>query len=112
MIDDKIKIECIYLGTSTNKNGVTTIKFEAPYDQAMEYIKLHMYFGTNLHLGYKSDTDEKFIKIGQVRINGINCKKEGNSILSFYGEGLELPALGNVIERQLKIMLVYKKDDA
>lgn len=85
--DNIIKIECMQHRLNVDKDGIATVAYRAPYNEAVNYIQLIPMLGLDVSLGVKSkDENSKFEKIGMVRIKSLSIDKEGQATIQFYGD--------------------------
>ena len=97
-----LNVECTYNGLSVARSGVTTIRFKAPFGEIVNYVNILGLIGLETQFAIRND-DNKFKKVGIVRIKSLNINKEGEANIQVYGENLDLPDISSMMEKVIKI---------
>ena len=101
---DKLVMTGTYDGCTTTKQGVSTIKFKFPYSEITNYIKCFYYLNVDLRLLERVGNDKK--EIGNVRLKTIRCDREGQAVISFEGEDLDLADIGMLVEKNVVVCII------
>lgn len=103
MAKDQLLIKGMYDGCSTTKAGISTIRFRFPITQISRYIQCLSYIGEDLVLRKKVGENKSFV--GVVRFKSLRCDKEGEGIVGFEGDNLDLADIPDIVDKNVVISL-------
>lgn len=106
-----LKVEGTFKGFSISSAGLATIRFGAPYSQISNYVSLIGLQDQNLTLAVKESEQEKFQKVGNVRLKEIKFKGEDGADFVFKGESMVVPTFNSFLEKTVVFAIKSEEQD-
>lgn len=101
---EKVVMNCMYDGCSTNKNGITTLKFSFPASEIGNYINVVKFL--NVDVKALIDVGGVKAKIGVCRVKNLRINREGDAVLQLETMELDFNALLDSFEKNIRLALV------
>lgn len=105
-----IKLEGTFKGFSIASSGMATIRFKAPYSEIATYVSLIGMQEKEVTLAVKENENDKFQKIGEVKLKEIKFKGEDGADFIFKGESMEIPTFNSFLDKTVIFAIKCEED--
>ena len=106
---EKVVIIGKYDGMTTNKDGISVLKFKFPFSEIVNYINTIKLIGLNIKLIAK--TDQIKFKVGTARFKMLKLDREGEAQLQLEGEDFNYHDLQKVVDEQVTVCMLEETAD-
>ena len=105
-----IKLEGTFKGFSIAGSGMSTIRFKAPYSEIATYVSLVGMQEKEVTLAMKENENDKFQKIGEVKLKEIKFKGEDGADFIFKGESMAIPTFNSFLDKTVTFAIKCEED--
>jgi|GEM_PF-5104569 hypothetical protein len=105
-----IKLEGTFKGFSIASSGMATIRFKAPYSEIATYVSLIGVQEKEVTLAAKENENDKFQKIGEVKLKEIKFKGEDGAEFIFKGESMAIPTFNSFLDKTVIFAIKCEED--
>lgn len=105
-----IKLEGTFKGFSIASSGMATIRFKAPYSEIATYVSLIGVQEKEVTLAAKENENDKFQKIGEVKLKEIKFKGEDGAEFIFKGESMAIPTFNSFLDKTVFFAIKCEED--
>jgi hypothetical protein len=105
-----IKLEGTFKGFSIASSGMATIRFKAPYSEIATYVSLIGVQEKEVMLAVKENENDKFQKIGEVKLKEIKFKGEDGAEFIFKGESMAIPTFNSFLDKTVIFAIKCEED--
>ena len=105
-----IKLEGTFKGFSIASSGMATIRFKAPYSEIATYVSLIGVQEKEVTLAAKESENDKFQKIGEVKLKEIKFKGEDGAEFIFKGESMAIPTFDSFLDKTVIFAIKCEED--
>lgn len=105
-----IKVEGTFKGFSIASSGLATIRFKAPYSEIATYVNLIGLQDKEVTLAVKENEDDKFQKVGDVKLKEIKFKGEDGADFIFKGESMIVPTFNSFLDKTVTFAIKTEED--
>lgn len=105
-----IKIEGTFKGFSIASSGLATIRFKAPYSEIATYVTLIGLQDKEVALAAKEAGNDKFQKIGEVKLKEIKFKGEDGADFIFKGESMIIPTFDSFLDKTVTFAIKSREE--
>jgi len=106
-----LKVDSTFKGFTIASSGLATIRFKAPYSEISAYIRLIGLQDQEVTLAVKEDANEKFQKVGDVRLKEIKFKGEDGADFVFKGESMTIPTFNSFLDKMVTFAVKSTKEE-
>ena len=107
MDEKKMILSCTYDGSNTNKNGITTLKFNFPASEIAKYINVVMLLNSDIKAQIDNGDGSKGV-IGKARFKTLRINREGDAVLQLESINVNFALLNECFEKNVRICLIAK----
>lgn len=105
-----IKLEGTFKGFNIASSGMATIRFKAPYSEIATYVSLIGVQEKEVILAAKENENDKFQKIGEVKLKEIRFKGEDGAEFIFKGESMAIPTFNSFLDKTVIFAVKCEED--
>jgi hypothetical protein len=105
-----IKVEGTFKGFSITSSGLATIRFKAPYSEIATYVTLIGLQDKEVGLAAKENANDKFQKIGEVKLKEIKFKGEDGADFIFKGESMTIPTFDSFLDKTVTFAIKSREE--
>ena len=105
-----IKLEGTFKGFNIASSGMATIRFKAPYSEIATYVSLIGVQEKEVTLAAKESENDKFQKIGEVKLKEIKFKGEDGAEFIFKGESMAIPTFDSFLDKTVIFAIKCEED--
>ena len=105
-----IKLEGTFKGFNIASSGMATIRFKAPYSEIATYVSLIGVQEKEVTLAAKESENDKFQKIGEVKLKEIKFKGEDGADFIFKGESMAIPTFNSFLDKTVIFAIKGEED--